>query len=244
MKQGCHWGLCYSSAFLTTNTCQTPNLAEKLQRNALKALNASPEQELNFTQRVCLLIHSQPPDFQQGQTGRGFALGSPGAAPPHLGAPRAAGSPRCCRVAPARHRPPAPGPAGRTAPPGSSCQSTPKPSAGHRDTLGVTLHTPTACSTCTGCLGSASKALGYNLLLLLPGKRKWCLSPSSGCWHCSAPSTAPHRQPQPAVPRSQRSCGGTRQGGAGVSSGKPKPGAVPALWENQAQSEVSTGQRK
>lgn len=31
--------------------------------------------------------------------------------------------------------------------------------------LGETLHTPTACSTCVGCPGSASKALGYNLLL-------------------------------------------------------------------------------
>lgn len=35
--------------------------------------------------------------------------------------------------------------------------------------------------------GSASKALGATCSLLLAGKRKWCLSPSSGRWHCSAP---------------------------------------------------------
>lgn len=45
-------------------------------------------------------------------------------------------------------------------------------------------------------------------------------------------------------PEEQRSCGGTRQGGAGVSSKKPKPGAVPALCDNQAQSKVSNGQKK
>lgn len=78
----------------------------------------------------------------------------------------------------------------------------------------------------------------------LPGRGSGASAQAQGAGTAQLPGTAPHLQPQPALPRAQRSCGGTRQGGAGVSSRKPKPGAVPALCENQAQSKVSNGQRK
>lgn len=182
--------------------------------------------------RIWLFIHSQV------MTSRGFSPGSPSA---HLGAPQAAGSPRCraAPACPALPRPPAPGAAATTALPGSSCQPHQRHQRAQGHAGSDTAHSPTACSTCGGCLGSASKALGYNLLSeVVPQPELGALALAQ------LPATAPLLQPQPALPQSQRSCGGTRQGGAGVSSRKPKPGTMPALCENQARSKVSNGQRK
>lgn len=92
-------------------------------------------------------------------------------------------------------------------------------------------------STCLGCRGTTSNALGYKLLLV-PSQEEEDVPQTK----LRALSTVPLLHSN-LCPCPQRSCGGRREGGGGVSRRKPKPGA-PGLYENQAQSNVPSRQMK